>query len=422
MRALVQEVDIGSFQVDLTHGRIQRDGVEVILRPQAFRVFKTLIQNRGQYVDYEHMISEAWGGTVVSRHTVDVTISEVRKALHEFSSWIAHRPKLGYKLEVPRSESLVRKGWHFSNRRNREGFEKAIASFQAAAFEDGSDFRAYEGLALSYLMLGTYGMSPPREMYRHFLDAHSRAVVLGGLTPELRTHRAHGLHIFELKFAEAEADFLEALREKPTLTRSYGYLAMLYIAMGRTDDALRVLALGEKVDPLWPVLPATEVSVRFFSRDFEAAATCGKKAVELHPYIQVGRCLYAQAMEYSGRFEEALREYRIAFMISGVNWHRILEAACLARSGKQNESRQILAEIEQLRGSEYVDAYYLALLYDALGMRDRAFLELQRACDEGSTTLCLLAVDPKMDPLRSDPRFASLCEYTKQQSCRWIRD
>src|SRR5712691_8477169 len=74
MRFSVLEVEVGPFLVDLTTGRILRDGIELGLRPQAFRVFKTLIENRGQYIDHDHMIEAAWDGTIVSRHTVDVTV------------------------------------------------------------------------------------------------------------------------------------------------------------------------------------------------------------------------------------------------------------------------------------------------------------------------------------------------------------
>src|SRR5947209_12836877 len=98
MRFSVEEVEVGPFLVDLTTGRILRDGIELGLRPQAFRVFKALIQNRGQYVNYENMILKAWDGTVVSRHTVDVTVGELKKSLQEFSSWVTHSSKLGFRL------------------------------------------------------------------------------------------------------------------------------------------------------------------------------------------------------------------------------------------------------------------------------------------------------------------------------------
>jgi DNA-binding winged helix-turn-helix (wHTH) protein len=409
MRFSIQEVEVGPFLVDLTTGRVRRDGVELNLRRQAVRALKTLIQNSGQYVDYERMISEAWDGIVVSRHTVDVTVGEVKRSLQEFGSWIVHRPKIGYCLAVPKSDDLVRRGRHFWNLRTREGFEKAAECFRQAAEEDGTDFRAFEGLCVSYLLLGTYGMQAPREMYRLFLDAHSRAVALTGLTAELRSHRAHAMHMFERRYAEAESDLLQVQREKPEATMNYVRLAILYGSIGAFDKAFVTLAQAKAVDPLWPLLPATEASFHFLSRQYDAAVACGKAAIELHPFIQIGRYYYAQALEFSGRIDEALEEYRHTRVVSpGAHFLRALEAACLARNGYRDQARDMLDEIEQIRTGDYVDAYHVALVYEALGIRDRAFCELQRAFEENSIHLCLIDVDPKMDPLRSDPRFPVL--------------
>jgi DNA-binding winged helix-turn-helix (wHTH) protein len=408
MRVSTQEFELGPFLVDLTTGRLMRDGIELGLRPQACRVFKTLLQNRGQYVGYEQMIAEAWDGTIVSRHTVDVTVGEVKKALQEFGSWITHRPKVGYRLDIPKSEDLVRKGWHFWNRRTPEGFEKALSCFEAAELEDGTDFRVYEGLAACYLMLGTYCLRPPREVHALYLQALSRGAALTGMTPNFRMQRAHGMHSLERNFEGAESEFLRVEREKPT-PKMYGFLAMLYTSQGRFEDALQSLAKAYKMDPLFPVLPAVEMSVHYFARNYDAAIACGRKSLELHPYILVGRCYYAQALENAGYIDEALQQYRTTcLMLPGLNWLQILEATCLSKQGRRAEAAAILREVEMVRETQYVDAYYLSLLDDALGMRDKAFAELDRAVADNSITLCLLDVDPKMDGLRSDPRFAEL--------------
>ena len=50
----------------------------------------------------------------------------------------------------------------------------------------------------------------------------------------------------------------------------------------------------------------------------------------------------------------------------------------------------------------------MALLLEALGRRDRAFEELQRACQESSAALFMLNVDSRMDGLRKDARFKRL--------------
>src|SRR5262249_1699859 len=156
-----------------------------------------------------------------------------------------------------------------------------------AALEDGTDYRAYEGLCVSYLLLGTYGMRMPREMYGLFLESYERAVALSGLTAELRSHRAPGLHLFERKFEKAGSKFRQAIKEQPGLTFSYVRLAVLYAGIGRFELAFDALKEARKVDPLWPLLPSTEVSLHFLNRDYDSAIACGKAAIELHPYIQI---------------------------------------------------------------------------------------------------------------------------------------
>ena len=404
-----QQITFGPFEVDPSTARLLRDGVDLRLRPRAVHALHALVQNSGRCVEYERLIREAWEGAFVSHHTVDETMREVRKALGEYGSWIVRFRKAGYGLEMPGSENLVKEGWHLWNRRTREGFEKALACFQQAALQNSSDFRAFEGVALSYQMLSTYSMRPPREMYGGFLKAHARAVALCGMTPELRSSRAHGLHLFERKLEEAESEFLRVLREKPSLATTYVRLAILYTTMRRLDEALDILARARKVDPLWTLLPATEIIVRLCRREFDSAADYGRKAVDLYPYLQLGRAFFAQALEFSGRTEEALAEYRFARAMSpDLPWLGALEATCLANNGRTSEASKIQEELNQIRDATYVDAYYMALLNDALGNRDGAFQELSRAVEENSTMLYILDLDPKLDELRKDARFLPL--------------
>ena len=403
------DISFGPFVLDTAASRLLRDTVEVKLRPQALLALRVLALHSGQYVGYERMIAEAWDGVVVSRHTVDVTIGEVRRTLQEYGSWIAHRAKVGYCLEVPHAEARIRRGQHFWNLRTRDGFEKALACFQEAAAEDSSDFRAFEGQSDCYLMLLSQGLRPPRQMYAGFQEAHRRAEALVGLTPELRCSRAHGLHIFERRLMEAEAEFQTVLQERPTLGCAYTRMAMLYATLGRLDDALATVHRGYTVAPLLPLLPATEVFVLFWRREFERAVEVGARAVELHPFLQLGRAFYAQALEFTGRLDEALAQYRLgSAMAPDLTWLRALEGACLVKRKRREEARSILGELEQIRRLDYVDAYGMAVLRHALGQTSEAFVELERAIDERCAGLFALDIDPKMDRMRADPRFAPL--------------
>jgi len=413
------EITIGPFTLDTASGRMLRDGAEIRLRPQALQALEVLLRHTGRPVSYEQMIAEAWKGTHVSKHTVDVTVGEVKKTLGAYGRWITHRPKAGYRLEVPTSEELVRKGWHFYNRRTREGAERAIECFEHAAAECPGDARAFEGLSTCYLMLATFGMQPPGDVYPKFLETHEQAAAVGGLRPELRCNRGHGLHLFEQQLEAAEVELLAAIKEKPSHGATYVRAALLYVTMNRLDDAAAMLDQCALKDPLVPTLPATAVLLRFWRRDFDAAIAYGKQAIELHPYLQIVRVNYAQALEFSGRLPEALAQYKLASVMSpDLPWLRALEGTCLAKMGRTGEAREILDELEHLRRSEYVDAFYQSVFREALGHRAEALNELERADDENSPFLYSMNVDPKMDVFRADARYQRLEAGRSSRSTR----
>ena len=60
------------------------------------------------------------------------------------------------------------------------------------------------------------------------------------------------------------------------------------------------------------------------------------------------------------------------------------------------------------RRREYVDAYGMARMLQALGDTDGAFQELERAIEESQGGLYSLAVDPLADGFRADRRFSPL--------------
>jgi tetratricopeptide (TPR) repeat protein len=76
--------------------------------------------------------------------------------------------------------------------------------------------------------------------------------------------------------------------------------------------------------------------------------------------------------------------------------------------GKRAEALKIMAELNQLSKRAYVSSYDVAMVYAALGQKDRAIAELERAYEEHSTGLKWLRVDWRFDDLRSDPRFQKL--------------
>jgi len=403
------EFSFGPFVLNDSAKRLLRDGVEVPMRPQAFAALRALVAHSGQFLNHDQFIDEAWDGTIVSRHTVNVTIGEVRKLLDEYGSWIVWRPKVGYALRIPQSDTLVRLGWHFVNLRSREAYGRALECFRSAAEQTPRDHRAFEGQAACYLMMASFGARSGREMFQAFLTAHERAVALVGCTPELRCNFAHAIHMYQRRLDEALAEFDRALAEKPQMAIAHVRRTLLLVTMGDLDAALESADRGRVVDPLQPLTAVAEVNVRIWRREFEQAVALGERAIQLHPYFMLTRTYYGMALEFAGRPEAALEQYHIGAMITqGLPWMRGLEGACLARLGRVDDARRVLDELLERRRREYVDAYAVARLRLAVGDVDGAFVELERAIDENVGGLYALRFDPTADGFRRDPRFPRL--------------
>jgi DNA-binding winged helix-turn-helix (wHTH) protein len=404
---LQEPISLGPFRVDLAATRLLRNGAELQLRPRAFRALSALIQNQGRLVDYKQMIREAWDGIQVSHHTITVTIAEIKDVLGEYGGWITCRPKFGYCLEVPGSEELIRLGWHYWNQYTRHGFENALRCFEQAAELDGADFRAFQAISSTHLMLAGFLMRAPRDTHGPFIRSHARAVELCGLTPDLRMDRAFGLCVFERDFAEAERELLTVEPERPQSALLYVRLALTYLASGRIEEARTLMQRAQAADALSPELAFLGTIVRLFSREFQAAVEWGKNTLDLHPSSQVGRAFYAEALDFAGHSEEALAQYRLATTLSpDIGWIRADHGRCLALHGCVAEAISVLDGLCRNREIEYVDCYHLALLLNALGKRDEAFEELERAYREKSYALAFAGLDPKADGLRSDRRFS----------------
>ena len=82
-------------------------------------------------------------------------------------------------------------------------------------------------------------------------------------------------------------------------------------------------------------------------------------------------------------------------------------AQIYAAAGREEDARKIITRVEgeALGGNDYRG---MALVYTALGENDMAFSWLEKSYEKNEESLCSLKIDPKMDPLRSDPRFNTL--------------
>jgi hypothetical protein len=71
-------------------------------------------------------------------------------------------------------------------------------------------------------------------------------------------------------------------------------------------------------------------------------------------------------------------------------------------------AEKVLDTLDRISSSKYVPSYDRAVVHLGLGNTDKALEYLVNAYEERSSWMTYLNVEPRLDPLRADPRFADL--------------
>jgi len=96
-------------------------------------------------------------------------------------------------------------------------------------------------------------------------------------------------------------------------------------------------------------------------------------------------------------------------LLSGIPFCIAALAHAYVRAGESEEATQLLAQLEALHPTCYVDPYNFAVVYAGLGDIERAFESLETSYREGSLWLsCWVRCDPRLEPLHGDARFGRL--------------
>ena len=79
-----------------------------------------------------------------------------------------------------------------------------------------------------------------------------------------------------------------------------------------------------------------------------------------------------------------------------------------AKLGQRDDALDNIRQWREIEKKRYIQNYWVAIAYAAIGDKDGAFAELEKAYQNRDWFLQRLKVDPFMDPLCDDPRHASL--------------
>jgi Tol biopolymer transport system component/serine/threonine protein kinase/Flp pilus assembly protein TadD len=306
------------------------------------------------------------------------------------------------------------KGRYCWKKRNDEDVKKSIEYFNRAIEADPNYALAYVGLADAYLVLGGFGIATlaPKEAYPKARAAAERALEIDDTLAEAHASLGYCLANYDWNWSRAEREFKRALDLKPGDPVAHHWYGFLYLAsMGRLDQAIDELRHALELDPLSLSIGSNIGLLLYLARRYDDALNEFQHILEMDRSFVYTHWELALTYEQCGRYDEAIATFQKAIALSGPSTlPRTLLARAYALAGRKKEATALLDELGELSTQTYVSPYRIAAVYAALGDKDRAFKWLEHAYEGRDGWLIWLAVDPVVDSLRSDTRFADLLD------------
>jgi len=382
---------------------VRRDGNQVRISVQLIRVHGQL-----------HVWARSYDRHI--SHSIELQ-EEVAKAVAE---QIEVKLSPSYKgrtnphhLDAQANEAYLR-GRYFWNQFTPEGYRKAISYFQQAIERDSNFAEAYSGLADSYNFLVVTDSMPASEGHPKALEAARRAVSLGVNLAEPHASLAVAMARSEWNWTGAESEFTRAITLNPSYAMVHRLYASILGATRRHHEAWEQINEAMRLDPLSLPNNAEVVRTLYYARNYDQAIEQGQKAMQLDPNYVRTHFWLGRVYSQKGMHREAIAASEKILESMPDSTLGLTEMAySLAVAGQRKEARQILRRLEGRSTSAFVPAYNFAVIHIALNEEEVAMRYMQQAYENRDWALLVLAVEPRLDPLRRDPRFQEISAKLK---------
>jgi TolB-like protein/DNA-binding winged helix-turn-helix (wHTH) protein/tetratricopeptide (TPR) repeat protein len=310
----------------------------------------------------------------------------------------------------PQAYEAYLRGRHDLNAATSQAdLEDSIANFKSALGKDPQFALAYSGLALSYLAQADYYLAPHEVMPKAEGAARKALELDDGLS---EAHDALGYVelIYRWDWPAAQQHLQRAIELNPGNPLAQDHYANYLSALGRHAEAFATSERARALDPLSLLIQANNGMYFFLGREYDRAIEVERKALELDTKCYTCRTYLAIALAQNRRLPEALKEARQVRLPEANPLDVATATTAIAAAGQRAEAEASLRRLLQLGKQRWVCPYELGTTYLALGDKEHALRELENAYQAHSICMTWAKDDPRLDPLRSEPRFQAILQ------------
>jgi serine/threonine protein kinase/tetratricopeptide (TPR) repeat protein len=284
-----------------------------------------------------------------------------------------------------------------------DGLQRGIEFYQQAIDADPRYAPAYACMAIAHAMLTAVSRIDTAQALGHAKTYARQAIELDEALSEAHAALCLTELFRDFNLSEALWHGERALELNPdSAIARYAY-AQTLSACGRLDEAIEHAREGCAIDPLMAPIHYCYGLLLYYQRRWDESAAQLQHTLEIHPDFLVASAVRGIVLARLGRFLEARAQFTDLLNRDPDPVWELLLAYVDALAGEREQAGSILAQVDCATVAD--GAYFAATIYGALGELDKGFAELERARDVGFAVLATAAVNPALDPFRSDPRW-----------------
>jgi eukaryotic-like serine/threonine-protein kinase len=291
---------------------------------------------------------------------------------------------------------------------------KSIDYYSQAIKLDPNYAPAYAHMASSYFFLGFFSAIPPQQAFGKVKEAALLAIAKDDRLPEGHGALALAKLHYDWDFAGAEQEFKRALELNPNNADIRHEYAHYLMAMGRMAESAAETKRAVDLDPVDDDLTDCLCWHSFAARQYDNSIQMARNLLVRVPDDTWEMAILGWDYEQKGMHEQAVAEFKKAVELTDKSsptfssFYLAGLAHAYAQAGRRSDAEQVLQVLLERGRQLYVSPFDIALIYTALGEKDTAFAWMTKAVAERSTWLVYSKWEPRLDPLRSDPRFQDL--------------
>jgi DNA-binding winged helix-turn-helix (wHTH) protein/TolB-like protein/Flp pilus assembly protein TadD len=296
-------------------------------------------------------------------------------------------------------------GRFYWEHRTAEGLRRAIEYFEKAIEKDSNYALAYAGLSDSYALLGVFHL-PPKEAFPKAKEAALNALRIDEGLAEAHAALAHAKVQYDYDWVGAEKEYRHAIELNPNYVNAHHFYALCLAATGRFDEALAEIKRAQELEPSSLFIHSNRGAILYQARRYDEAISQLHSVLEMNSNFDYAHSVLGAAYLQKGMVEQAIAEFQKRKVPVTGGAGDLGQA--YASAGRRTEALKEIDKLQELSTQRYVAPYNLALIYLSLGENNHALGWLEKAYEDRSTLLVWMKVDPRLDKLRSEPRFKAV--------------